>query len=188
MRSKDLVYIHIERGNLTPRLKVSYNSDYVPVTVIADASQSIAENSEIIEFQYDFGEGRPVASGDGIKKYTYSTPGKKTITLTMINAAGEKATTTKTLILKSTPKVVNFTSSLSPATVDNPVDFIAEGTNGQIDEYIWNFGDNTDIEMGYNITHTFAEAGNYNVTLTVRYSDGTEDSLSKVFTVVDSLE
>ncbi|PID83780.1 hypothetical protein CSB09_04415 [Candidatus Gracilibacteria bacterium] len=188
MRSRDTVYVNLERGNLVPILKVSKDSDYVPVTVTVDASQSKAENSEIIKFEYDFGEGRPISSGDGIKKYTYTTPGEKTITLTMINEAGERATTKKNIILKSTPQVVKFTTSLSPATVGNPVDFIAEGTNGQVESYIWNFGDNSNIQSGYDITHTFEEAGNYEVTLTVRYTDGTEDSLTKTFTVVESLE
>lgn len=54
MRSKDTIFINLERGNLVPILKIDKSSDYVPVTIIADASQSKAENSEIIKFEYDF--------------------------------------------------------------------------------------------------------------------------------------
>lgn len=55
------VLLDLERKNLSAFLKVQASSDYVPVRVIVDASESHSEYSEIVKFIYDFGEGRPAA-------------------------------------------------------------------------------------------------------------------------------
>lgn len=69
----------------------------------------------------------------------------------------------------------------------NPVDFEAVGTNGQVQDYVWNFGDNTPVSRGYSVSHTFSRAGTYTVSLTIIYADGTEQSEKKTFEVVESL-
>lgn len=186
--AQDLILLDLERKNLMPVLKISQTSDYVPAKITVDASQSTSEYSEIIKFIYDFGEGKPVAEGDAIQNYQYITPGQKTITVTIVDANGEKATTKQTVVLKETPKNLNFTTSLSPGIINQTVDFQANGTTGQVEDYLWNFGDNTPISHGYEASHSFAKSGSYNVTLTVRYIDGTERSTSQTFKVVDSLE
>ena len=160
----------------------------MPARVTAVASQSHSEYSEIIKFIYDFGEGRAPAQGDAIQTYQYMTPGEKTITVTIIDANGKQATAKQVLVLKDTPKNLNFTTSLSPGIKNSPVDFEATGTTGEIEDYLWNFGDNTPVSHGYQVSHTFAKSGKYTVTLTVRYVDGTEKSTHKEFVVVDSLE
>lgn len=74
---------------------------------------------------------------------------------------------------------------MSPGVVGIPTDFVADETTGQIEEYIWNFGDNTPIGYGYSTTHTYAKPGTYIVTLTVRYIGGTEQSTRKTFIVTE---
>lgn len=68
-----------------PRMMVSASSDYVPALVSIDASQSASENGEIKKFIFDFGEGKTPAEGDSIRQYQYTTPGEKTITLTIVS-------------------------------------------------------------------------------------------------------
>jgi len=55
-------------------------------------------------------------------------------------------------------------------------------SDGTIVSYEWDFGDEN-IGEGIQITHPYAKAGNYTVTLTVTDNDGLKDSLSKVITV-----
>lgn len=186
--ARDLIMLDLERKNLTPILKITQTSDYVPARITVDASESVAEFSEIIKFIYDFGEGRPAAEGDAIQTYQYTTAGEKTITVTVVDSNGEQATTKQKVVLKDTPKNLNFTTSLSPGIINQTVDFRAEGTTGQVEDYLWNFGDNTPVSHGYEASHTFVKSGEYIVTLTVRYVDGTERSTSQKFKVVDSLE
>lgn len=143
--AQDVIILDLERKSLTPILRINKTSDYVPAKITVDGSQSRAEYSEIIKFIYDFGEGRPEAIGDAIQIYEYTTPGEKDITLTIIDNNGERASMKQTVVLKETPNIVGFTTSISPGFVDVNVDFIASDTTGQIEEYIWNFGDNTPI-------------------------------------------
>ncbi len=184
----DTVRLDLERKELYATLKVNTSSDYVPARVTVDASESHSEYSEIIKFVYDFGEGRAPAQGDAIQTYQYTTPGEKTITVTIIDSNGKQATAKQVLVLKDTPKNLDFTTSLSPGIKNSPVDFEATGTTGEIEDYLWNFGDNTPVSHGYQVSHTFAKSGKHTVTLTVRYVDGTEKSTRKEFVVVDSLE
>ena len=111
-----------------------------------DGSQSRSENGEIKKFIYNFGEGKPDAEGDAIQIYEYTTPGEKEITLTIINESGEKAQIKRVIVLKESPKTLDFTTSLSPGIVSIPVDFSVIGESGQVEGYIWNFGDNTPTE------------------------------------------
>lgn len=184
----ETIMIDMERKNLNPVLKVTADSAYAPVRVIVDASQSQSEYSEIMKFIFDFGEGRTPAEGDAIQTYTYTTAGEKEISVTIIDSNGERATTKETLVLKEAARSVDFTTSLSPAQANLPVDFTATENSGQVEEYLWNFGDNTPIKHGYEVSHTFKTAGTYVVTLVVRYTDGTEKTANKKFSVVDKLE
>lgn len=186
--ARDSILLDLEAKSITPIIKINKTSDYVPSKITIDASQSKAEYSEIIKFEFDFGEWRPATVWDAIQTYEYTTSWEKTITLTVTDSNWEKATTREKIILKDSPRTIGFTTSLSPGQTGRNVDFKATGTSGQIEDYLWNFGDNTPIEHGYSTSHSFKKSGKYNVTLLVKYTDWTEKQTSQIFTVVDSLE
>ncbi|NRH21150.1 PKD domain-containing protein [Candidatus Gracilibacteria bacterium] len=187
--AKDIIILDLERKELDPVLKiVQQSSDYVPSKITVDASSSSSKNWKIQKFTFDFDDGRPPATGDAVQTYEYTTPGEKKITLTITDSNNEQATISKYIILKDTPRSVAFSTSMSPGIINNPVDFVADKATGQIEEWIWNFGDNTPIIKGYDVSHIFTKAGKYNVSLTIRYSDGTEKSNSQEFTVETTLE
>lgn len=181
--AKDSVIIDIERKSLMPRLDISIDSDYVPSLVTVDASQSQSENGEIKKFIFNFWDGKDPAVGDAIQKYEYVTPGDKEISVTIISESGERATIKKTIVLKDVAKTIDFTPSLSSGIVGAPVDFETIDTNGQIEDYIWSFGDNTATLRGNNTTHIFTKPGVYLISLTVIYTDGTRKTESKKFEV-----
>lgn len=187
-RATDTVIIDLDRLSLVPTLKIQQSSDYVPAKITVDWSESKSELSDIIQFIYDFWEGRPETVWDAIQTYQYLTPGEKTITLTIVDSNGERASIKKQVVLKSTPDTIEFTSSISPGIINTDVDFIASGTSGQIEDYIWNFWDNSDIWHGYEVNHKYASPGTYTVTLTVKYINGTEKTIAHDFKVVESLE
>lgn len=180
---QDTVIIDIERKSLMPRMDISMTSDYIPSLVTVDASQSESQNGEIKKFIFDFGEWKPPAEWDSIQQYEYTTSGDKTITLTIISQSGEKTSIKKSIVFKDQVKNINFLPSLTPWTSGSPIDFDASGTNGQIEDYIWNFGDNTPVAHGYNVSHTYTNPGTYNIILTVIYTDGTQRSIKKPYPV-----
>jgi len=186
--AKDVVILDIENRFLTPKMNIDIPSDYVPVKITVDWSQSESENGEIKKFIYDFGDGKPPATGDAIQQYEYTTAWERDITLTIINSAGETATIKKKIVLKETPKTVWFTSSMSPGVVWTAVDFSAENTTGQVEDYIWTFGDNTPSDRGISVSHVFSKAWSYQVTLTVIYADWTQKQTAKTFKVDETLE
>jgi PKD repeat protein len=59
----------------------------------------------------------------------------------------------------------------APATVEFEVE-VNVSNEEETFEYQWDFGDGTTEDGAESITHTFEEAGNYNVTATVRGSEG----------------
>lgn len=185
---QDSITIDVERKDLLPKLFIETTSDYIPARVTVDGSQSRSEHGEIIKFVYNFWDGRPDAVGDAIQEYEYTTPWDKEITLTITDNNGNSASIKKMLILKESPKTVDFDFSLSPGTINAPIDFSATNSNGQIEDYIWSFGDNTPTLRGYNVSHTFREPGTYNISLTIVYTDGTRKTTSKKFVVVESME
>lgn len=126
-------------------IKIQQSSDYVPVKITVDASSSISKNGTIQKFRFDFGEGRPPTEGDAIQTYEYRTSGEKKITVTIIDNNGETDTVTKNIVLKDTPKTVGFSTSMSPGVVGTPIDMTADGATGQIEEWIWNYGDDTPV-------------------------------------------
>lgn len=187
--AKDIIILDLERKELDPVLKiVQQSSDYVPSKITVDASSSSSKNWKIQKFTFDFDDGRPPATGDAVQTYEYTTPWEKKITLTITDSNNEQATISKYIILKDTPRSVAFSTSMSPWIINNPVDFVADKATWQIEEWIWNFWDNTPIIKGYDVSHIFTKAGKYNVSLTIRYSDGTEKSNSQEFTVETTLE
>jgi PKD repeat protein len=184
---KETVVVDIERRSLMPRMNISTTSDYVPTLATIDASQSESEEGEIKKFIFDFGEGKTPAEGDSIQQYSYNTPGEKTITLTIISDIGEKTSIKKTIVLKDEIRSLWFTPSIQPGIAGNTIDFEAAGTTGQIEGYVWNFGDNTPVSRGYSTTHTYDTAGAYTITLTIIYNDGTQQSTKKQYEVIQSL-
>lgn len=172
--ARDAIIIDVSHQSLIPKFTLIKQSDYVPVSVTVDGSQSWSEKNDIVKFIYSFGEGKPDAVGDAIQTYYYTSAGNKEIILTIVDSAGQKATIKQNLILKDAPRTLSFAPSLSSAIVGVPVDFTVGEMIGQINSYMWNFGDNTPLQYGPTVTHTFKNTGSYTVTLTATYADGTQ--------------
>jgi len=184
----DIIIIDTERKSLMPNIIIQNASDYVPTVITVDGSQSKSENGEIKKFIYNFGEGKPDTVGDAIYEYQYNTPWEKEITLTIVNESWESASIKKILVLKEAPRTADFAPSLSPWVIQVPIDFNVIQSNGQVDQFLWNFGDNTPTQRWMSVTHTFENEGKYTITLTTVFADGTQKVISKEFTVVTALE
>lgn len=184
--ARDNIIIDIERKNLIPRLSVTNSSDYVPSIVTVDASRSESTVWEIKKFIFDFGEGKAPKEWDSIQEYQYSTSWEKNITLTIIGNDGERASMKYTLVLKDQAETIDFTPSINPWVIDSTIDFEAKWTIWQIDDYIWNFWDNTPLVHWYSTSHIFQRKWTYDVTLTIVYVDGTRKNKTVKYEIVDS--
>lgn len=140
--------------------EVIVNVDY---QVLDTEATFVAWGENIVTYSWDFGDGG-VATGSEVT-HTFNEYGTHNVTLTAANSCSSAEVTTPVTITNTVE--AEFTYTIDELTVD----FQFSGTNALA--YMWDFGDgNTSIEM--NPTHTYAQSGKYNVTLTVIGATGTD--------------
>ena len=89
---------------------------------------------------------------------------------TCVTTVGTQSTSASTevhIYQQPTPSFTATTVCQGEAT-----DFVGQATGGNVAHYDWDFGDD-DTGSGQNVSHTYLEAGTYQVTLTVTAEDGT---------------
>jgi subtilisin-like proprotein convertase family protein len=150
------------------------------VAVSFDASRSNDPDGSIVEYTWDFGDGTtPVTRSSPTIDHTYLWGDTFAVTLTVLDDRGGSATDSTTATITevndlpvadpggpyngTVAQAVNFDGSNS-SDIDNQ-----DGTtdNDQTLTYSWDFGDGSDPESGETVSHAFAAAGTYTVTLTV---------------------
>ena len=90
------------------------------------------------------------------------------------------------VILDRTPPGVSITASGTSVKVGDLVNFSAQSsdaTSGTSGQYTWVFGDNTSNGAGPNASHTYTQAGTYEVRLTTSDGAGNAGEATKVITV-----
>jgi PKD repeat protein len=176
---------------------------FLPATALAntavvfDASTSCAVQldstghcttpiTDIASFAWDFGDG---GTGSGVStSHSFGNANSYAVRLTVTNKQGISAFISHTVTIGAgvlpTPK---FTFSPASPAAAQPVQFSASqsaaGLGHVINQYIWNFGDGSPTVTGVNVSHTFAVAAQYNVTLTVVDESGQQASTSSTVPV-----
>jgi PKD repeat protein len=130
--------------------------------------------NDTLAYSWNFGDNTPVAIGQNVI-HTFADNGNYNVALTVIDKDGAATTQTVAITVDNAPPVI--VSIVKPAQIKEgeSVEFKATATDTGVNDtltYSWNFGDNTNPVSGQNVTHTFVDNGNYNVTLTVTDKDG----------------
>ena len=174
-------------GNEAPSASftVSPSSPAPGETVTFNGTGSSDSDGTITSFEWDFGDGT-TATGE-TTSHSYSSSGDYSVTLTVTDDAGATDSVSKTISVGSTNAApsASFTTSPSSPTVDETVSFDASGSSdsdGAITSYEWDFGDGT-TATGETTTHSYADAGDYAVSLTVTDDAGATDTVSKTINV-----
>ena len=140
-----------------------------------DASGSSDPDDAITSYRWDFGDGRTQSTTPPATTHTYSQAGRKTVTLTVIDAGGNSDSVQHTVTVTARLATASFTG---PAAVGigHSAAFDASGSsdpNGAITSYRWDFGDGqTSTTSTPTASHTYANAGRVTVTLTIIDSNG----------------
>ncbi len=115
------------------------------------------------QFSWSFGDGT-MATGNPAT-HTYSTTGLFTVVLTVTDAGGTTASASHASYAAPTPVRADF--SLPPTDQGSPAVFTATASGGLGPyRFTWYFGDGSSDSSNTNpISHTYAIAGNYTVTL-----------------------
>ncbi|RYE24654.1 MAG: PKD domain-containing protein [Sphingobacteriales bacterium] len=148
----------------------------VPLAVQFNASTSTGTS---ISYGWSIPGAGTIATTNATPSVIFTTPGTKTVTLTVSNSAGSSSKTI-TVTVHDTPSV-NFTAS--PTTGCNPLTVqFTDGTNPHAtgtSTYSWAFGDGSPFDNAKNPSHIYTATGCKNVTLQVTNSNNCSQSKTK---------
>ncbi len=153
-------------------------------------SASDPDNDELVRYEWDFGDGTDPVVKDSAEavKHTYPNGGTFTVTLTVTDARGMSGTKSKEITVEERPNqqpTADFDWQPKPPEAGQEITFTADASDPDGDtplSYAWDFGDGESVESSPDndeITHTFATAGTYTVTLTVTDSRGAATQVQK---------
>ncbi len=138
---------------------------------------STSSGDQITSYQWNFGDSQTGAGQNA--SHTYTQPGTYNVTLTVQTSGGCSDQITQTVTVNSQP-AANFNATT--VCVGEATQFTSTSTGQGINSYQWNFGDNQ-TGTGQNATHTYAQAGTYQVTLAVEAAGGCSDQITRTVTV-----
>ncbi len=133
-------------------------------------------SSNTTEWNWSFPGGTPSSSTAQNPTVTYNAVGTYTVTLTVSNSLGENTVTQTNYITVNTTPTAGFTSSTNLLTAT------FENTSAGATSYEWDFGDG-ETSTEEDPSHTYAEDGNYTVTLTATNACGSVTSTQTVVVV-----
>jgi gliding motility-associated-like protein len=146
-------------------------------------SSSTGSGNTITEYHWDFGDGSPDVNTAN-PTHTYATAGVKTIrhwVKTNMGCYSDTAVLTVTInplptanFTYNTPNCETRTIVFTDASVPNA---------GSLDTWQWDFNDGSPVDNAPNPTHIFANAGSYNVKLTITTSKGCSSFIIKTVVI-----
>jgi prepilin-type N-terminal cleavage/methylation domain-containing protein len=162
--------------NRTPN--ASFKHTCSPPSCSFDATESHDEDGDIVSYSWEFGDGN---TGSGVtESHVFATYGTYAVTLTVVDDGGAASSSTQFISVTTgnANPAASFTHSCSGLTCT----FAGSGTDsdGTIAGYAWTFGDGDSSTAGDTVTHTYATAGAYSVTLTVTDNEGAIGSHSAI--------
>jgi PKD repeat protein len=170
--------------NLVPQFTMNPTAPQVGQAVLYDAS---ASQGAIAEYNWDFGDG---SRGSGrTTQHAYGEADTFIVTLTVVDAFGRSRSTSQSVTVGIGARpTADFIFSPAAPRVGQSVNFNASAStapSSTITSYTWDFGDGTPLVTvaSPTISHTFAAAATYNVTLVVTDQAG-RTSVGKTGAVV----
>jgi gliding motility-associated-like protein len=145
-------------------------------------SQSSISGS-VQEWMWNFGDPQSGIANTSIEEnplHQFTSSGTFTVTLTIMTANGCTDTISKVVTVRPAPLAL-FSADTACLNETTHFTSLATASTGAIATYDWDFGDGTDHSNLQNPVHTYAIAGNWDVTLTVTDEQGcTSDTTMSV--------
>lgn len=171
--------VTVARTNTLP--VAQFGSTVTGLDLVVDATASHDTDGTVVSYDWDFGDGT-TATGVAAT-HTYAAGGPRTVRLTVTDNDGGVAVSENqiTAVGPNVDPTAAFTSAVQDLTVafdgSTSVD-----PDGQIVDHVWDLGDGT-AATGATVSHTYAAAGEYTVTLTVTDDRSGTHTVSTTVTV-----
>ncbi|MGD9130749.1 MAG: PKD domain-containing protein [Candidatus Bathyarchaeota archaeon] len=153
--------------------------------VTFNASRSYDPDGYIVDYSWDFGDGKTATGVTA--SHSYPASGAYTVTLTVTDNDGATDSISVTKTVRNKSPVANFTESAHTVYTGENIDFDASGSydpDGAIVSYLWDFGDGN-TATGVTVSHAYADNGIYVVNLTVTDNDGATASAHATKTITN---
>lgn len=166
---------------------ISYDSSHTQYAKkdIAFSANATDPAGLTLSYTWDFGDGTTAPGKD--VTHQYKTSGAYTVKVTVSNTANLSVSTSQIVTIASADPSVPVITSSAPSTAKpgQPVAFSATSSDpqGLSVSYQWDFGDGSSA-TGSSVSHAFANAGNYTVSVTATDSSGYQASSSMTQGVV----
>ena len=151
-----------------------------------DATGSTATGG-VFRYNWQFNAGgAPIETSSPRVNYVFPTAGTRTVALTVFASDGTSIGTMRSVPVNAPGKpTAAFTETPSLPTVGLPLSFDGSASTGlhAITAYSWDFGDGSPLQGGVALTHTYAAAGSYEVTLIITDSTGLTSGVAHTITV-----
>ena len=186
--SNDEYQVSIDQPDLPPLADAAgpyggfSNTEY---QLDGSGSQSLNEGGEIVQYDWDYGDGTSDVDAGPEPKHNWAETGLYDVTLTVTDEVGgmDSDTTTFNIFDEGEPPAAPPTAEAGgPYTGKVNASIQFDGTksfnpDGGIKSYSWDFGDNTPVDdSGATPTHVYTSSGIFFVTLTVEDDEGEVDS------------
>jgi PKD repeat protein len=162
------VDVSTEEPGLVAKVVANPTSGTLPLDVTFDASGSfVTDDSEIVAYRYDFGDGTPEISGSSRQTHRFMEEGTFVSLITVVTNDGGEETLEVYINVLAVPLQSKFDYNPKTGSAPLKVFFNADESTGDITTYSWDFGDGA-ISRVKNPEHTYEESGTYTVELEVQ--------------------
>jgi flagellin-like protein len=161
------------------------NPDVDQTVTFTDASTA-ASTGTINQWSWNFGDSTTSATQN--PTHSYTTPGAKTITLTVTDSNAKTSTAKHTLTVNDyTPPTASFTFAPTVPTINQPVAFTDTSTagSGTITQWSWSFGTGGSpaTSSSQNPSASYSTVGQKTISLTVTNSNGKTGTITQTLQV-----
>jgi uncharacterized repeat protein (TIGR01451 family) len=148
-----------------------------------DGTGSADPDGAVVDYAWTFGDGGTAAGAT--PRHTFGDHGSFPVTLTVTDDDGLSRSTTQLLAVADAPPTAAFASTPASPVAGSPVSFDGAGSgdlDGAVQQYAWSFGDGG-AATGPTASHAYAQAGSYDVVLTVTDDAGLTGTVTHAVTV-----
>lgn len=168
---------------VTAAISITATEGPAPLRVEVSASGSVSKAGAISGYAWDFGGKGSASTSDAV--FTFTTPGRYTVTLTVTDEAGNVDTDSIVVQAQGGPASATITATPSAGIAPLTVRFASTLTADVGDtayDYQWDFDDGETTQKA-EPAHVFTAPGQYNVTLRLITAGGSEANASTTVTV-----